>query len=78
MNAPVRSAQTVVTFPEVAASRATGLPDRQDSKRLLELIRSIGHPDLRDYCIDQIKSARSADELTAVIELVFEVTRKRA
>lgn len=78
MNAPVRNAQTVVAFPEVARPRVPGLSEQQDPERFLDLIRSIGHPDLRDYCIDQIKSARSAEDVAAVVELIFEVTRKRA
>ena len=46
--------------------------------RIIGMIESISHPDLRCYMIDQIISAQNGDQLAAALELVSEVASKRA
>ena len=47
-----------------------------DSHALMDLISGIRHYDLRRYCIDQIATARSAEDVRAAVSLAREVATR--
>lgn len=46
-------------------------------EKVIGMIESTSHPDLRCYMVDQLVSARNVDQLVAAVELVSEVAARR-
>ena len=72
MNAAVLMKHNVLAFPEPPATSVQSPAD------VVMMINSIDHPDLRSYCVEQIMSAHTLEDVAATVELIREVIRKRA